>query len=33
MPSATRAKIVYLPSSGGWSVTQMKNCEPAESER
>ncbi len=33
MPSATRANTVYWPSSAGWSVMQMKNCEPALSRR
>ena len=28
MPSSTRPKIVYLPSSEGWSVTQTKNWAP-----
>ena len=28
-PSETLPKIVYLPSSAGWSVTQTKNCDPA----
>ncbi len=28
MPSTTRAKTVYCPSSTGWSTTQMKNCDP-----
>ena len=29
MPSDTRPKTVYCPSSAGWSVTQTKNCAPA----
>ncbi len=28
MPSVTQAKTVYLPSSDGWGVSQMKNCVP-----
>ena len=28
IPSTTRPKIVYCPSSAGWSVAQTKNCAP-----
>ncbi len=29
MPSTTRPNTVYCPVRPSWSVTQMKNCDPA----